>query len=517
MNRDSRRDRSLERALVANFLVHGLAMLSMAGLLLPYLPGGSTHADLTRVELLAAAPWPFRLGWFPWQLCAVCDLWMAIAMARTRWLPRVGTLFVLVATIAAVIPDQLAQARWITEGVTRAASVTDAASLESYLTWERATFNLTAGVGASLYTLSALGWTFCFARAGTWRPLLTWLSIPLWCAMGVAVVSPLLPASMRPDPRLIAFANAVGFALLQIWLALVTEEVLRRRRPPSPAGRLAQWRFPRKGLIARAIEILAESRFVSAILEPLPVFAMVSDITDVVYVSYLIEADRVLSLVPEGLELDRLGEGGRYALFTFLTFRHGHFGFRFLGPIRRLSPSAIQTNWRIHVKDPRTGLRGIFFVTNAITQPLQALGARLFTEGMPMHILESASIERDATTGRVRIELAPGNGSAPDGHIDVSPGAAIELDSAFRECFGTYRGFLAYCVPQNRSMSSEPWHGRVTRQEIDLPIPLDECVPVTGTVRSQAARAIAGDAEPVCFYVSGLAFSFSKEVHDPFE
>ncbi len=520
MNSESRRDRFLERALIANFAIHGIAMLSMAGLLLPYLPGGSTHDDVARVARLANAPWPFRLGWLPWQLCAVCDLWLAVAMVGARWLPRKGTLFVLATTLVAVVPDQIAQARWITEGVVRASAVTDAASLQSYLVWERATFDLTAGVAATFYTLGALGWTYCFARAGAWRPLLTWLSVPLWIAMGIAVLSPLLPASARPDPKLIALANAVGFTLMQLWLALVTEEVLRRRRPASLAGRLAPWRFPRRSatgsMIGRGIDVVAGSRLVSAFLQPLPVFAMVSDISDVVYVSYLVEAERLLPLVPEGLELDRLGEGGGYALFTFLTFRHGHFGFRFLGPLRRLSPSAIQTNWRIHVNDPRTKHRGVSFVTNAITQPLQALGARLFTEGMPMHVLQQASIERDDATGRVRIELDPGNGSAPDARIDVTPDASLLLEGRFRECFGDFASFLQYCVPQNRSMSSEPWHGRITRQEITLPIPLDQCIPVAGDVRSEAARAIVGDAAPFSFYVSGLAFLFSEEVHDPF-
>ena len=79
-----------------------------------------------------------------------------------------------------------------------------------------------------------------------------------------------------------------------------------------------------------------------------------SDITDVVYVSYLVPAASLEGYVPQGLELQRLGEGGRWALFTFLTYRHGHFGFEFLGPIRQLLFSPIQSNWRIHVKDPRT-------------------------------------------------------------------------------------------------------------------------------------------------------------------
>jgi hypothetical protein len=94
------------------------------------------------------------------------------------------------------------------------------------------------------------------------------------------------------------------------------------------------------------------------LLEPLPVPEMRSDITGVVYVNYLVEAARLAPLVPEGLALQRLGPQGRYALLTFLTYRHGHFGFTFLGPLRRLLPALVQTNWRVHVRDPRTGREG---------------------------------------------------------------------------------------------------------------------------------------------------------------
>src|SRR5437762_1672485 len=100
---------------------------------------------------------------------------------------------------------------------------------------------------------------------------------------------------------------------------------------------------------------------------------MESDVTDVVYVSHLVDAGKLEPLVPEGLELDRLGPDGARGLLTFLTFRHGHFGPRLLGPLRRWLPSPVHTNWRIHVRDPRTGQRGIYFVTNAIDSAPHAL------------------------------------------------------------------------------------------------------------------------------------------------
>jgi hypothetical protein len=241
---------------------------------------------------------------------------------------------------------------------------------------------------------------------------------------------------------------------------------------------------------------------------------MVSDIRDVVYVSYLVPAASLEALVPEGLELQRLGDGGRWALFTFLTYRHGHFGFELLGPLRRLLPSPIQSNWRIHVRDPRTRTEGIYFVTNAISATIPSLCARLLSEAMPMHVFAHAELSR-GPDGGVALRLEPGEGSAPDARASLAPCAAPALEGAWRECFGSFQGFLAYCVPQDRAMSTQPWRPRVTRQEIHLGIPLDRCEPLAGEVTSRAARAIAGDALPLCFRVPSVRFRFAEEAYDP--
>ena len=502
-------DRNLEWALLFNFVIHAVAMLGMVTLLLPTMPGGTQDSDLDRIAAIVAHPWLFRLGWLPWQLCAVADLLLAVAMVRVRWLPRLPAIAVLVLTIAAVIPDQYAQAIWITRGVELAR--TDSAA---YLALEREIFPLTAGLGALLYTCAALGWTWCFARAGTWSRALTLLSIPLWGTMVVAVVGPLLPPAHRPSPAFVSAANGLGFMQLQVWLGLVTEEVLKRARPTEPYGRLARWRYPRRGIVGRLCDVFANSRLFGALLEPLPEAAMRSDITNVVYVSYLVPAERAAKMVPPGLELQLLGPDGKHALFTFLTFQHGHFGFGFLGPLRRLLPSPVQTNWRIHVKDPKSGHQGIYFLTNSITRAGPALAARLLTEGMPMHVLARGEITRKPD-GEMVVELDPGDGSAPDAVMKLRPAKTPELTGAWRECWPDYRSFLAYCVPQDRAMSSQPLRRRVSRQEIDLGIPLDACEPLEGSVDSRAARAIAGDAEPLCFRVPCVSFEFSLEAHDP--
>jgi hypothetical protein len=323
----------------------------------------------------------------------------------------------------------------------------------------------------------------------------------------------LVPEELRPSPFVVGATNGFGLTLLVVWLALVAEQVLRRARPDEKHGRLAPWRHPWPGLAGRALEVLANSRLLRAYCEWLPPLAFLSDITDVFYVNYLVEAERLEPFVPAGLELQRVGRASRYALFTHLTYRHGHFGPRSLGRLRGLLPSPIHSNWRIYVVDPHTGLRGVYFVTNAIASTPHALAARLLSEGMPMHVLRSAAIEvgDDRTC---RVVLDPDTGSAPDLEAELRPGDAVLPGAPWNECFDSYAGLLAYSVSQDRAFSSQPWYGRITRQEIVLRIPLESCEPLTGTVRSHVAAAYAGDAEPLCFRVGRVAFCFEREEYD---
>ena len=98
-----------------------------------------------------------------------------------------------------------------------------------------------------------LGWAWCFAAAGVWNRLLTWLTAATCGSLAVGSVGLLLPEGMRPGPLLVAISNGPGFLLLELWLVLVTEQVLRRARPDELHGRL--------------IGIVAQSRLVRAYAE----------------------------------------------------------------------------------------------------------------------------------------------------------------------------------------------------------------------------------------------------------
>lgn len=52
-------------------------------------------------------------------------------------------------------------------------------------------------------------------------------------------------------------------------------------------------------------------------------------------------------------------------------------------------------------------------------------------------------------------------------------------------------------------------------EQIRLDIPREACAPLEADVRSRAAAALVGDAEPFCFHVEKVRFRFEAEVYDP--
>src|SRR5690242_12221906 len=139
-------------------------MLGMAALLLPGTPGGSQGDVAARMAYIAAHPWLWRLGWLPWQLTALGNLLLALALLRTPWIARPLAWLTLLVTVCAFIPDQTGQALWDTAGVALATH----GNLATYADFERTTFPVIAAGGGAGYTLAAVCWSLCLARAGIW-------------------------------------------------------------------------------------------------------------------------------------------------------------------------------------------------------------------------------------------------------------------------------------------------------------------------------------------------------------
>ena len=219
------RSRLLINALIFTLIAHGLGMLTMAVFLLPGMPGGPYQDIASRAAYVASHPWIWRAGWLGWQLTAFSDLLLAIALVATRWIFKTPAIFTLIFTVVGLIPDQYGQWMWTWPGIQSAQSAVAGRSYDRYLAFETHTFGLVAGLGTIGYLTAALGWTWCFAAAGTWDRRLTWLSIATWSLFGIstAVIFFSLPLWVA---KVTSAGNAIAFVLLMIWLVLVTKKVI---------------------------------------------------------------------------------------------------------------------------------------------------------------------------------------------------------------------------------------------------------------------------------------------------
>src|SRR5262249_42553952 len=150
---------------------------------------------------------------------------------------------------------------------------------------------------ALLYTMGGVAWCACLAGMGAWSRALARLSVPLYALFAAVSIAPLVPGL---PSWMVGAGNALGFVGLEAWFFLALEAVVRLRRPDTPHGRWAPWRAPRARLLARFFDALAGSRALRRALEILPVLEFRSDIEDVVYVSYLVPAEALAALVPQG-------------------------------------------------------------------------------------------------------------------------------------------------------------------------------------------------------------------------
>ncbi len=229
-SRDLPAARFLEQVLLLNIVIHVAGIVTMGLILMPGMPGGPVAEDAQRVAYIAEHPWLWRLGWIPWHLAAVIDVLTGIALVCTRWIPRWPAVLTLVVTLCAAIPEQIGELTWVRRGVALAQAAQRSGDLTPYLELEAWSFHLATVVGASLYIAMALGWTWCFAAAGTWNRALTWLSVATWGSLAVGSIGLLLPEAARPGELLVAVSNGAGFLLLIAWLILVTRQVFRRGR-----------------------------------------------------------------------------------------------------------------------------------------------------------------------------------------------------------------------------------------------------------------------------------------------
>ncbi|MGX9714298.1 DUF2071 domain-containing protein [Janthinobacterium lividum] len=256
------------------------------------------------------------------------------------------------------------------------------------------------------------------------------------------------------------------------------------------------YRHPRAGWPGRLFAALANStRFANlrqAVMSRLPFLTLHSDVRDVVYVSWLVDAAAAQQLLPAGATLwQRDGK----TPFTVLTYRHGHFGPALPGPLRKLLPSPLQSNWRLYLDHTPPGAPAVpcvYFLKNIMDSLPHALGTRLFSDILPTHLADGMTLE--VTPTQARCSIAGGAGSAPSLEVQADIVADHTLDADWQALFGNWRDAVAFLACQDAAIAHVPRNGKLVFGEIDLPVDVDQVQALTAL---RADCGLLGQLPPV--------------------
>lgn len=236
-----------------------------------------------------------------------------------------------------------------------------------------------------------------------------------------------------------------------------------------------------------------------------------SDVRNVVYQTWWVDPARVAPWVPPGVTL--WTHQGR-TLFTVLTYAHGHFGPAWAGPLRRLFPSPLQSNWRLYVErlsGQAVAEPTVLFVKNLFDNPLHAIGTRLFSDALPSHCAERFTHGIDAS-GAFDTVITPGIGSAPAFRSRCLPGAPKTLPPDWAGCFSDWQEAVSFLCLQDAAVALVEDVGRLAQARINLPITVEAIEPLAmASVASDFLAQLDPQGLPLCFHVPAVRFKVLDE------
>lgn len=266
-------------------------------------------------------------------------------------------------------------------------------------------------------------------------------------------------------------------------------------------------------LINRIVSCATLLRLRRAVFSRLPFLQLASDVKNVVYCTWVVDAARAAHLVPQGVTLkQRHGK----TLFTILTYSHAHFGPRIAGPLRKIFPSPKQSNWRLYVDtfpNAPDSSPAVLFIKNIFDDPLYGIGSRMFSDALPSHV--AARFEHTLDGGVYRTVIAGGEGSAPAFQCEAKPAQNQGLPPEFKPFFDSWSEAVAALCLQDGAISAVEDCAGIAYARIDLPIDVGAVQPLEATdaydISAPFLERMGVAGRPFCFVVPAVPFGVLSE------
>ncbi|CAK7001797.1 DUF2071 domain-containing protein [Saezia sanguinis] len=213
-----------------------------------------------------------------------------------------------------------------------------------------------------------------------------------------------------------------------------------------------------------------------ATISRLPFVKLESGVHDIVYLNWLVDIDALRGYIPDGLQIKQ--QNGR-TLFTILTYRHRHFGPIFMGPLRGIFPSPLQSNWRLYLDTLPDGTSGagiVLFLKNILNSFLYTAGSRIFSDALPSHL--AAEFEHTAAEGTYSTHISSGQGSAPALSCTARQISQKKLPPEFSQWYGDWNQALTHICLQHSAVVHVESINRIAHAGIELPIDTSQALPL---------------------------------------
>ncbi|MCI3878302.1 DUF2071 domain-containing protein [Acinetobacter higginsii] len=239
----------------------------------------------------------------------------------------------------------------------------------------------------------------------------------------------------------------------------------------------------------------------------LPFMPLQSQVSNVVYLSWLVDVEQVRLRYPKDVQL---WEKDGKTIFTILTYQHQHFGFSFLGKLRQFMPSPRQSNWRFYLNDsqPKT----VIFEQVVVDQALYVLGGRLASDVMPAQYASTFQHQREEYL--IHTEMSVDERYSLKS--DVQMIKEKQLPDAWQRLFCSWEDAVEFLVDQDHAWAE--WVDQPTRMsqgDIQMPVQFQQ-IQAAEILSLEAPQLLQQfgldeDAEAFAFVVPALDFAVLGE------
>ncbi|MGN6648269.1 MAG: hypothetical protein ACTHJT_17220 [Cytophaga sp.] len=218
------------------------------------------------------------------------------------------------------------------------------------------------------------------------------------------------------------------------------------------------FRYPRKSrtgnLLNRLLNNLLFIKLKRILFYPFSKTTLTSDVTNVVYLNWLVPFKKIEHFVPPHIRLKMYGD---HVLFTILTYKHGKFGPAFLKFFKKIMGSPLQSNWRFYIENNSDfGVQepAIFFIKNCIDERAYALGSRVCSNILLTDLPDT--FEHKFENGHFSTHIEPGLSNAPDLFVRVKSSDAAAIPENFKRLFPDTQALIRMLCEQDFAVAAQP-------------------------------------------------------------